>query len=358
MEAPDRFEELNERGLQQTRSTNSAESLVEFRATQAQKSSCVGMTLKEENAYFASTSADKLGGKAPLELGSSLDDLNLCPICKSTLTRWRVSLLLGRFRLSQCTNCQLVFQNPPKEVPGLYSDGYFGVEEDQAATTSFDELKRWSFERMMRGIIQKPKIAAGGRVLDVGCGRGALLDVLSAKGFDAHGVELGEQNWEIASRRHPNRVRYGTLERARFRGNFFDLVTIFDVIEHMSDPMRTLKEVRRVLKPKGFVYLLTPNIHSINSLLLGKHWYQYKPNEHLFYFSPNSLSTILKQCEFSDILIHSSGVYTDLGRVFHQRVSAEARLILNKFPGILRYSGLQRIRLWIPSGHISALARK
>lgn len=127
-------------------------------------------------------------------------------------------------------------------------------------------------------------------------------------------------------------------------------------IEHLQDPVETLKETRRILNANGWVYILTPNISSVNSRILGSHWYQYKPNEHLSYFSPNSLSSLLHLCGFADVRLRSAGIYTDLGRISH--VSRPTNPLLSKLFRAFHELGLDHTRVWIPSGHLAALARK
>lgn len=281
-----------------------------------------------------------------------LNQVLRCPVCEAQLKPWRVKRIGDNANLSQCSECQLVFQNPPIEVPQLYSDHYFGVEQDFLTNLSFIEMKRWSFGKAIVPILNKVGLLEG-RVLDIGCGTGALLDVLSARGFEAFGIEIGK-SWEFASRRHPNRIHHGSLQSAHFKDGFFDLVTMFDVIEHLHDPVGVLREVRRILNPSGWVYILTPNILSINARLLGRHWYQYKPNEHLFYFSPPSLDNLLCICGFEDAVIEPAGVYTDLRRVSNPRVATSA--LLTRLFGLFGTSFLN-VRFWVPSGHVSAYAR-
>jgi SAM-dependent methyltransferase len=216
-------------------------------------------------------------------------------------------------------------------------------------------MKKWSFGKMIVPVLNKVSLEGGSRILDVGCGMGPLLDVLSSKGFEVFGLEIGKKSWEFANRRHPNHVFQGFLCDTPFHDDFFDLITMYDVIEHMQDPIGAMHQARRLLKPGGWVYLLTPNIFSINSRLFGQHWYQYKPNEHLFYFSPTSLDLLLRRCRFDEVTIQAAGVYTDLARISHPRVASSP--LLAKLLSVFRNIRVS-FRVWVPSGHVCAFGRK
>ena len=90
---------------------------------------------------------------------------------------------------------------------------------------------------------------------------------------------------------------------------------MFDVIEHLSDPLGVVKEVRCILKPSGWTYMLTPDISSLASRLLRGHWYQYRMHEHLFYFSPHSLSNLLRVCGLVSVRVWPTETYTDFERI-------------------------------------------
>jgi 2-polyprenyl-3-methyl-5-hydroxy-6-metoxy-1,4-benzoquinol methylase len=238
-----------------------------------------------------------------------------------------------------------------------YETDYFGVERTSTEMENFLEMKRWSLERMTRPVLKQIKLGSGARILDVGCGPGAFLDVAAGHGLEAYGVEIGTSSWQLANLRHSNHVHLGDLNSAVFRDDFFDLVTMFDVIEHLEDPLSTLQEVRRILKVGGTTCIVTPNISSINARLLGTHWYQYKPDEHLFYFSRQSLHALLMLCGFFHIQLQSVGMYTDFGRISCVLSATNPHLhrIFRTLGGVLR---LGHVKLWVPTGHLRAIAWK
>ncbi len=86
----------------------------------------------------------------------------------------------------------------------------------------------------------------------------------------------------------------GRLEELDLPAASFDVITLYDSVEHLTDPVATLAAVRRLLVPGGIVHLVTPNVGGLQARLLGRLWYHYKPGEHLFYFAPRTLHATLE----------------------------------------------------------------
>jgi SAM-dependent methyltransferase len=142
-------------------------------------------------------------------------------------------------------------------------------------------------------------------VLDVGCNRGVFLAVCKANGWSAHGCEVSEKFATEA------RQRFGlTVENTAFEefatGATFDLVTFWDVFEHFSAPKEVLAKARDLLCPGGLVAFEVPNVKSIFARLLrSKWWFGF---EHIFYYSPAGLCTLLQRGGFEPILVETTNV--------------------------------------------------
>jgi SAM-dependent methyltransferase len=105
--------------------------------------------------------------------------------------------------------------------------------------------------------LRKLRLPAGAQVLDAGCGSGRTLEELVGYG-EVHGIELDPQAAEIAQARGVGEVRVGRLEELPWEADTFDLITCLDVIEHTSDDRATLRELRRVSKPGGWLLVTVP----------------------------------------------------------------------------------------------------
>jgi SAM-dependent methyltransferase len=130
------------------------------------------------------------------------------------------------------------------------------------------------------------------RVLDVGCGPGLLLDEARRRGWTAHGVELS--TWAVGQARARGiDVFNGTLEEAAYQDAHFDAVFMVDVLEHLTDPVRTLAEITRVLRPGGVLCLVTPDAASAAARVLGGRWWGMLPG-HIVLFPHRATVELLR----------------------------------------------------------------
>lgn len=136
-----------------------------------------------------------------------------------------------------------------------------------------------------------------GRILDVGCGGGMYLYRLKQWGWDAYGVEPSETGAKQAQSLGLN-VWQGMLEEARYGDKFFDVIRLSNVVEHLSNPITTFREVRRILKPKGLVYLTVPNTRSLVFWLFRENWYALDAPRHVISYSPKTLNVLAQATGF------------------------------------------------------------
>jgi 2-polyprenyl-3-methyl-5-hydroxy-6-metoxy-1,4-benzoquinol methylase len=142
----------------------------------------------------------------------------------------------------------------------------------------------------------------GGRVLDVGSGFGFFLHALEEKGYEPYGLEVSEYARDRA-REYTSApvVTHSAEQRFPFESDFFDAVTMFDVIEHIADYPTALAECKRTLRRNGRIFVITPSGHSIARLLLGRRWSWHKDPTHVHMFNPGSLKVALWDAGFSDV---------------------------------------------------------
>jgi 2-polyprenyl-3-methyl-5-hydroxy-6-metoxy-1,4-benzoquinol methylase len=147
-----------------------------------------------------------------------------------------------------------------------------------------------------------------GRILDVGCSAGFFLERARAEGWTTFGVEISNDTAELARGRGLD-VFTGTLEQAGFRRGSFDVVTMWDVLEHVEDPVAEIAITAEVLKEEGLLALSTPNIGGIFPRLSYRaarwtgRWPHPEPPHHLFQFSKATISRLLKQGGLTTIQI-------------------------------------------------------
>ncbi|AUJ49883.1 methyltransferase [Brachyspira hyodysenteriae] len=153
-----------------------------------------------------------------------------------------------------CPNCTLEFMSPQtsdEELNKIYSAKNY-------PTCSFDNginenpitlMKRKTFNEVLKKILPYCNY---GNLLDIGCSSGLLLEEAKSFGFDTYGIEISEYASNIAKKRiGSNRIHSGTLETSNFNKNFFNVITMIDVIEHVRNPIETLKYAKNILDSTG-----------------------------------------------------------------------------------------------------------
>lgn len=134
-------------------------------------------------------------------------------------------------------------------------------------------------------------VPLGVKVLDIGCGFGETLAYYHARGCDAYGVEMDENVRKAAEKFH-FKVYIGPFDPGSYPPGMFDYVTMQQVIEHVDDPVATLKGVAQVLRPGGHAVLSTPNANGWGGRVFGRRWINWHVPYHRHFFSPASLGLV------------------------------------------------------------------
>jgi 2-polyprenyl-3-methyl-5-hydroxy-6-metoxy-1,4-benzoquinol methylase len=150
-----------------------------------------------------------------------------------------------------------------------------------------------------------PPPEPGQTLLDIGCGEGLALKVLSSVGWAVQGQDMDEQAVH-AARTRGLRVHHGSLESCAFPSASFDAVTMSHVIEHVHDPEALFREIERILKPGGTLISVTPNVFSENHELFGRAWFHLDPPRHLLLFSAQALGALARRTGFATVQVTSS----------------------------------------------------
>ena len=190
----------------------------------------------------------------------------------------------------KCRRCGLVYQSPVPSSDEIV-DAY-----DDVIDKRYEEERSGRIETFRRDLAAVERHERGGRLLDVGCHLGLFLDVARARGWQVAGVEPSRWSVERARERGLD-VRHGTLETSGFPPGSFDVVTMWDVVEHVADPLAELRRIHRVLRPNGVLALCTMNVDALFPRLAGRRWPWYM-QMHLVYFSRRTLHNMLTKAGF------------------------------------------------------------
>jgi SAM-dependent methyltransferase len=152
-------------------------------------------------------------------------------------------------------------------------------------------LRKFRQKRIER-FIQK------GRILDIGCGRGTLLSLMKEQGWEAYGLEFNEETAWHARNVLGLDIKTGRLADVHFDDAFFDVVTLWHVLEHLPDPVLTFEECRRILKPGGLLVISVPNSDSLQARISGDDWFHLDLPYHLYHFNDKNLDLFLRTFSF------------------------------------------------------------
>jgi SAM-dependent methyltransferase len=189
----------------------------------------------------------------------------------------------------QCPTCGLAFTYPqPDFLAEQYDDSYFDLYRKRREF----RLRRSDARLSRIEVIRRP-----GRLLDIGCSLGYFVEAALRRGWDAAGVEISPYA-ALEARAAGLDVRTGALADAHFAGESFDCVTMWDVLEHVTDPVEHMLEVRRILAKDGLVVIGTPDLGHLLFRLERERWRHIKPGEHIFYFRRSSLGRLLSETGF------------------------------------------------------------
>ncbi len=208
----------------------------------------------------------------------------------------------------RCAICGLVVVSPvptAEEREKFYERDY--TEETGGGTllAAQEEMARSTARHRLQLIRRWTK---GTRLLDAGCSTGVFLDVASQAGMDAEGIDLSAPAVAMA-------VGKGLKAQATTMERFapavpYDVVTGFDMIEHVPDPVLFLRSVHKVLKPDGILALTTPDTGSFSCWMMGRAWHLYIPRIHIVHFNRSNLAMLLEREGFT--VIHVSGAWKSL----------------------------------------------
>lgn len=196
----------------------------------------------------------------------------------------------GQFHdLQKCNSCDLIYMDP---IDSELTELCAGVEDNDYLESQNE--RRIQFQKHLAEL---EKYISKGKLLDVGCYAGLFLREAIAHGFEAEGVEPSLWAVEQAKKLASCKVQQGMFDDIDLPTSHFDVVTMWDVIEHLATPAVSLKKAFSVLKPGGHIAITTHDIESIFARSLGK-FYPWLMRFHLVHFSPRTLTKLLETCGF------------------------------------------------------------
>lgn len=179
---------------------------------------------------------------------------------------------------------------------------YWEFEKRVRGGYTFDSLKivlKRYYKELLNYLINKEQKV---RLLDVGCGFGYFLKYCEeqANGWELYGIDISEYAIDFAKKilESVKLMVADANEKIPFNDNYFDIVTMFDVIEHVRSPYDVLKECYRILKPNGLICITTPNLNALEKFWKGRSWHGYIDPTHIYLFTPDGLEFLVRRVGF------------------------------------------------------------
>lgn len=240
---------------------------------------------------------------------SSSQDWSRCNLCGKTNAR---SLFKkDGANIVKCKTCGLVYRSPqlaPQEVLEIYRE----IALVKESKIKFIERRMALYKYLLNELNRHAK---KGRLLDIGCQFGYFLKLAKKEGWQTFGVDVSRKATAFAKEKLNLNVFAGTLKEANFPDEFFDAITLWDVLYQMSDPTQELKKIRRILKKEGSISL---RLENVNFHLATYYLYQCFrgifnilgiqdiTKFHIYEFSPATIKKMLKKTGFRDIKVKNS----------------------------------------------------
>lgn len=236
----------------------------------------------------------------------------------------------GKFDVCECEQCGL-FQVLPKlciqDMEKYYPEDYIcyleAIEDEKNPIIRFN---RYLAQRKRCRQV-KQRTVSEGSILDIGCATGIFLNEMRKIGWKCQGVEPDLTAVKYAKERFGLDVFHGFLEDAKLPSNTYDVVTLWDVLEHVYDLNSTVSEIIRVLKPGGVIIATLPNATAFERHIFGEYWVGWEVPRHYRTFTPNTIYEFLVSKNFKDI-----NIFSFTGRHGAFMLSIEFWLHEKKFP--------------------------
>jgi 2-polyprenyl-3-methyl-5-hydroxy-6-metoxy-1,4-benzoquinol methylase len=251
--------------------------------------------------------------------------MRCCNLCGTMVAvdqspRWRKQ----GFEIFRCRSCGLLFRGElptPEELEAIYDVDYFhrkdrSTEADGYADYLGDGAEHRLTARHRVGWLDR--LTSVGRLLDVGAAAGFFMDEARKAGWDAKGIDISREMSRHGRERLGLEIRTGLFQLAEYPSKSFDVVTMWDYIEHSIDPASDLSKAADVLRTGGILMLSTGDAASIVARVSGRRWHLLTPRHHNFFFTAETMLRYLDEKGFELLYVGHPGAYYSLRYIVYK----------------------------------------
>lgn len=230
-------------------------------------------------------------------------------------------LVKNGYTIRKCRSCGLAMTEFARDyepfVRSFYQKGYFTGDPRYGAFVHYKNDKKCINRNTAKVLTHIRKIKKTGKLLDVGCAMGFFVQQAIAAGYDAYGIDPSAYAISQANSGIAGRLRQATVATAKYEKGSFDIITLFDVFEHLLDPLTSLKKLSQLLAPGGIIVIATGDTGSLAARIFGRRWTFYNPPQHLFYYDRKTMSEILARGGIKPFRWFRVGKVLSLGYILH-----------------------------------------
>lgn len=223
----------------------------------------------------------------------------ICCLCESAQSI--AMFTKSGYTFCHCPECGLIYLYPkPEEDENIYNMDYYQKRSILNATSASSMMHTRHLEIL-------ETYASHHSLLDIGCGTGYFMNLARSRGWNTEGIDISAEALCYARRHYGLNVHNYRL--SQLPKKTYDVITLWDVIEHLCNPLDTLSVIYRLLKPDGILAVSTPNVYGISTRLAGKRSSIFSTKDHLFYFSARTLRRLIEKTGFKVIKIMTETIY-------------------------------------------------
>lgn len=278
-----------------------------------------------------------------------------CYLCQKTKPQFFFKKL--GYSILRCPNCKLLsldFQtNYQSFIESYYQEGYFAGDPKIRAYENYAQEKVNIIKNAQKIFKTIRLYKKSGNLLDVGCAMGFFLEEAEQNNFKAYGVEISEYAAQVAQKKFGNRIYIGSVEnfltnqrsKDMFKNLYFDIIILSDFIEHVNDPRKILKDLRKIIKKDGIIIIQTGDADSLWARLMGKNWHFFAPPQHLYFFSKSTLTKLLSQAGYKVVRMDKEGKQVSLKYLMYMSQYMNILLIGDKLIKAINNTPLEKVSL-------------
>lgn len=273
-----------------------------------------------------------------------------CILCHIEMERY---LHKNGYWIYRCPRCRLGETDLKKDyglfVKDFYSRGYYEGDPTRSAYASYRDDKPLIVRNMQKFLSFIPSKNRTGKLLDVGCAFGYFVELAFSRGYDAYGFDASHfAAGQAAGLVGKSRIKEGTIQSVSYPPHSFDVITMFDVFEHLQDPLGDMKKLATLLKKDGVILLATGDTRSLAAKIFRRRWTFFIPPQHIFFFHRKNVTVLLKKAGLRPKKWHRVGKWLSLGYVLHlARTTGENPVAAWLYPRI-EHTVFMRLPLFVP----------